>query len=158
VSYQRIHEYQTKITVYLDGGWLAEFEKLDWWPYDYGDAADGDYKFIIGRDVPGVVRKAKLNHNAFCGDDDIPVVQDRVNCLQKGNYPCNYCDYDELNSAGTYDCFWVCDDLSNYVTNGKCNEGANSCRYVKDTSNKDYCYRCNQTAGFIYNEDVGKTS
>jgi len=59
----------TRLTVYIDGLQLLAVDYLTWWSYDWQAAKDGEYKFIFARNFPGIVRKAKINSQAFCGGD-----------------------------------------------------------------------------------------
>jgi len=70
----------TRVTVYLDGQEFVKLDWFEWWPYDPVAAAGGRYYFRIAYDFPGIVRKIKVNAQAFCAGASLPVVMDSSLC------------------------------------------------------------------------------
>lgn len=89
---------------------------FDWHSFDIKSS---NYTLVIGKDFPGVVRKARINARSYCPDHTsiILSVNDPSKCQQRGKYKCQMCDLMEplVTPAGTYACFPMCDNFKQYV-------------------------------------------
>ncbi len=63
VSYSRVFERETQLDVFIDQTLVLSAEIFDWHTFDlYKDT----YELHIGKEFPGVVRKAKINARSHC--------------------------------------------------------------------------------------------
>jgi len=73
-----------------------------------------------------------------------------------GYKTCDHCDMDEAKGDGTWECFYLCEDLGFYINDkGRCEACQGDCRYCKDTDVANSCYRCNNTKGAFRRTDLG---
>lgn len=62
VSYQRLHERETLVTVFLDAIEVLSTKIFDWYIFN----PTLSHTLHIARNFPGVVRKAKVNSRPYC--------------------------------------------------------------------------------------------
>lgn len=160
VSYTRHFERETIMQVWIDQALVYTQKVFDWFIFKM----DSDYYIHIGKDFPGIVRKARVNGRAHVeGYQDTPlmIVTDSSKCNQKGNTKCSFCDFmssyhpvsypNTVNQPLTFDCYPICPDFGYFVTGSSltCNECHNSCRYCRNSDGRDNCFLCNSTALFV---------
>lgn len=95
---------------------------FDWHRFD---TTKTTYQLHIGKDFPGVVRKAKINARAYVENHEntLLVNTDSTKCRKQGSSKCNFCDKQEITGiiATPYDCFTTCPDFGYYVdASGNC--------------------------------------
>eukprot|EP00347_Sterkiella_histriomuscorum_P005396 403356774 len=154
ISYVRLFERQTRIYVYLDDIHVLTTDIFDWFIYNPATV----YAIHIANNFPGIVRKAKINARPYClNDKSLWINTDETKCIKKGDRACTFCDIDETGvTAGTYNCFYNCEDFGYYISGTTCTECHKGCRYCKSAATSSDCYLCNKTNYF--NQDYTKTA
>jgi hypothetical protein len=141
VSYARHFERETILKVFIDQSLVYSQKVFDWHAFDMGKST---YELQIGKEFPGVIRKARINARAHCDghQNTLLVNTDPSKCVQKGSSPCNFCDILQPAAsppapAGSYECFPTCPDFGHWVdSNGDCHECHKACRYCKDAESR----------------------
>ena len=159
VSYARHFERETILKVFIDQSLVYSQKVFDWHAFDMGKTT---YELQIGKEFPGVIRKARINARAHCDghENTLLVNTDPSKCVQKGTSPCNFCDIMQPAPSppaplGSYECFPTCPDFGHWVdANGDCHECHKACRYCKDADSREGCYLCNSTGLFV--QDTSK--
>jgi hypothetical protein len=144
VSYVRQLEHETLMYVFIDDIMVLETSIFDWFSFTYTYTG---YYFHIGKDFPGVVRKAKVNARPYClNSKSLWINTDASTCNLKGSTNCYFCDLDETSvlTTSTYDCFVTCADFGYYYSSGNCHQCHGSCRYCYDSA-------INTDCKYIYN-------
>ncbi len=106
VSYSRLFEREVTLQIFLDDTMILSSRVFDWHNFDSPNT--DDYYLHIGRNFPGVVRKAKINSRSYClNSKSLWIETDESNCNKKGDYDCVFCDIDDTGSGSTYNCFYT---------------------------------------------------
>jgi hypothetical protein len=63
VSYQRHYLRETYVTVFIDQSMVYREKIFDWHSFNISSS---NYSLVIGKDFPGVVRKARINARSYC--------------------------------------------------------------------------------------------
>ncbi len=77
--------------VFIDQSLVFSQRIFDWHQFDMAKAT---YELQIGKEFPGIVRKAKINARSFSEghENTLLINTDSSKCNQKGYSPCNFCD------------------------------------------------------------------
>jgi hypothetical protein len=80
VSYARHFERETILKVFIDQSLVYSQKVFDWHSYDMGKST---YELQIGKDFPGVIRKARINARAHCDghENSLLVNTDSSKCI-----------------------------------------------------------------------------
>ena len=103
--------------------------------------ASDQFEQLIGREFPGVIRKAKINARAHCKGQNLNLVANRdpSKCIKQGDQGCQICDLQEETAPPfkKYKSFPSYENLAYYsIANGECLKCQNGCRYFKDTDTR----------------------
>lgn len=156
VSYSRYFEREALVDVFIDQSNVYSKRLFDWHAFNL---ASDQYELRIGREFPGVIRKAKINARAHCKGHNLNLVvnRDPSKCIKQGDQECQICDLQEETapSSKKYKCFPSCENLAYFSNaNGECLKCHNGCRYCKDTNTRANCYLCNDKNIFVRDQDV----